>query len=184
MTVSLHDRGKALEQSFFREVDKQLLEKLRAEQEQRKSLTAACTVADEAVLDRLVEVGIAGETMVAFALYPLVAVAWADGSIQANERDAILSALSEDGIGADDPNYQLVEQWLAEQPGDELLATWKEYVAALREALGESGITSLKRDILGRAQRVAESAGGILGLGNKVSESEAAVISELEKAFA
>ncbi len=184
MSVSLHDRGKALEQSFFREVDKQLLEKLRADQEQKKSLAAACTITDEAVLDQLIEAGIEGETMVAFALYPLVAVAWADGNIQAKEREAILSALAEDGLVADDPNYRLVEQWLAEQPGDELLATWKEYVAALQETLGESGVAPLKRDILGRAQRVAESAGGILGLGNKVSESEAAVLSELEKAFA
>ena len=52
-----------------------------------------------------------------------------------------------------------------------------EYAVQLREK------QRLKSEIVGRARAVAESTGGILGLGNKVCAEEAAILSELERAF-
>ena len=40
----------------------------------------------------------------------------------------------------------------------------------------------MKREVLGRAQRVAEATGGILGIG-KVSAAEQRVLDEIAKAF-
>ena len=65
----------------------------------------------------------------------------------------------------------------------ELLAAWKSYVAALSEALSQEALTDLKNDLLGRAKLVAEAAGGMLGLGNKISKSEQAMLDELAQAF-
>ena len=45
------------------------------------------------------------------------------------------------------------------------------------------GKTALKGEVLGRARRVAEVAGGFLGLGNKVSLEEQKILEVLSKAF-
>jgi hypothetical protein len=41
----------------------------------------------------------------------------------------------------------------------------------------------LKEDLLGRARDVAKAAGGLLGMGRKVSKVEQAVLDELETTF-
>ena len=46
-----------------------------------------------------------------------------------------------------------------------------------------NAMNDLKSDLLGRARTVAEAAGGILGLGSKVSKSEQAMLEELAHAF-
>jgi hypothetical protein len=43
---------------------------------------------------------------------------------------------------------------------------------------------ALKAELLGRARAVAESAGGVLGLGNRISKAEQARMTALEQAFA
>ncbi|MEE8451848.1 MAG: hypothetical protein V3R99_08035, partial [Thermoguttaceae bacterium] len=68
-------------------------------------------------------------------------------------------------------------------PDAQLLAAWKDYVATLSQTLGESAKVALKADLLGRARAVAETAGGLLGFGNKVSKSEQDALDELEEAF-
>ena len=60
---------------------------------------------------------------------------------------------------------------------------WREYVGALAESLDRAALDALKNDVMGRARGVAEAAGGFLGLGNKVSSEEQAVLDELAKAF-
>ena len=65
-------------------------------------------------------------------------------------------------------------------------ATWvlvAASAAALAPSLSESARNALKNDLLGRAQAVAQAAGGLLGLGNKISTSERAVLDELGEAF-
>jgi hypothetical protein len=54
-------------------------------------------------------------------------------------------------------------------------------VAAPLDAAHRAG---LRDELLGRAKRVAESAGAFLGLGTAVSAAEAAVLRKLEAAFA
>jgi hypothetical protein len=65
-----------------------------------------------------------------------------------------------------------------------LLAAWKAYVAGLSRTLDVHAKAALKQDLLGRARVIAEAAGGILGLGKRISSAEQAVLTELEQAFA
>ena len=71
-----------------------------------------------------------------------------------------------------------------EQPDDQLLASWTEYVGAMKSKLDADALSQLKTSIISRAQTVAESAGGYLGLGSKVSSAEERVLKTLESAFA
>ncbi len=49
--------------------------------------------------------------------------------------------------------------------------------------LDDAGVQALRADLLGRARRVAEAAGGFLGLGRRVSAAEQAVLERLAAAF-
>ena len=72
----------------------------------------------------------------------------------------------------------------ASRPGPGLLEVWGEYVVSIASRLDASGKELLETEILGRARRVAEAAGGILGLVGKVSAQEQAVLERLKHPFA
>lgn len=185
MDGSLFERGKRLEDKFFRDKDQALVEKLRAEisqSEARVALGDSSGIKDESVLDTMLENKVTAESLTSISLVPLVAVAWADGVMEAKEQEAILAAANQSGVATDSAAYELLKSWLDEQPSDQLLVSWKEYIGALKESLGETAINQLKASVIGRARQVADAAGGILGFG-KTSDKETAVIDELEKAF-
>lgn len=184
--ASIHGRRSDLEEEFFTKRDQELLQALRqqvATKERKKALAEASGIGDEHLLDQLDRLDVRGETLAALSLVPLIAVAWADGSIDAKERQAVLDAAEQVGIQRDHPGYQLLDRWLREKPGGKLLAVWKGYAATLCHSLSEPARGALKKDVLGRARVVAEAAGGLLGFGNKVSKSEQAVLDELEEAM-
>ena len=185
MDGSLFERGRALEEHFFSEKDKQLLANLKQEMKQkelRDGLAACSGITDTNVLDELISNQVTAESMTSIALVPLVAVAWADGSVQENERQAILRAAKTTGIEEGSAAYQLMESWLAKEPADTLLQAWKDYVASLKAILDATSFDHLKTTVVQRAREVADSAGGFLGIG-KTSDRERAVINEIERSF-
>ncbi|NUQ63029.1 MAG: hypothetical protein HUU20_11100 [Pirellulales bacterium] len=185
-TGSFSSRTRELEDVFFKQRDEELLRALREQvalKEKKKALADASGISDEEVLDHLHQLDISTETLAAVALIPLIAVAWADGSIDAKEGNAVMAAAEQQGLKKGHPGYQLLGRWLEQRPEPRLLRVWKGYVSGLRDKLGDATTDALKRDVLGRARAVAEAAGGLLGLGNKVSKAEQAVLEDLEKAF-
>ncbi len=179
----LGDRGKALEELFFaRESEKYrkaVQEKAEA-QNNKESLSASSGITDDAVLEQLIALDIGSDTLAALALVPLVEVAWADGTMDDKERNAILQAAGDSGLSGD--SAALLDGWLATQPSSEVLAGWKDYVSALSSTLDATARESLKQELLSRARTVAESAGGILGMG-KISNEEEEKLEELGRAF-
>jgi hypothetical protein len=185
-SYSLNRDAKALEDAFFAEQNRKLLEQLQEKArtaERREMLKRALEVDDDALLDRLIELDMNVESVVAFGLVPLVEVAWADGEIQNAERKAILDALASKGAEPGGIAYRLVDNWLSHKPEPELLNAWRQYAAAVGEALEPERRDALKRAVLGQTRAVAEAAGGFLGLGSKISDAEQAVLDELEWAF-
>ena len=175
-----------LEEEFFRKQDEQLLKSLRQQvetKEKRKALASALGISDEALVDRLQELDVSTETLAAISLIPLIAVAWADGSIDAKERGAVMAAAEQEGLEKGHPGYQLLQRWLEQKPRPRLLEVWKHYVSALGEGLGDAPRAALKQTVLGHARAVAEAAGGLLGLGSRISKAEQAVLDDLEKSL-
>jgi hypothetical protein len=150
----------------------------------RSSFGRASGLTDTAVLDRLIGLGLQASTLAAMGLVPLVAVAWADGTLDARERQAVSSALETAGINPESPAWQLLQSWLTSPPSPSLLEVWKAYMAALCPQLSASDRISLRDSTLGRARAVAEASGGFLGLGSKVSASEEAMLHTLAEAYA
>jgi hypothetical protein len=184
--VTLEDRGRALENQFY---EKENAEKLHAMKEKldtngsKEELRKASGMTDDAVLEKLVALGIRGNTIAALSLVPLVQVAWADGVIQDNERVAILQGAHGKGLDEGTSGYELLHGWLKKQPSDELFGAWESYIKALAAQLNDEQNRLLKNQILGFAKMVAGAAGGILGFG-KVSASEEKVLHRIEAAFA
>ena len=175
------ERRRALEESFFHGRNEQLLNDLRQKltnEETKKSLSAVSGIEDEQLLNQLVDAEISAETIAALALVPVIAVAWADGEIADKERSAILNAAEAEGISAGSVSHDLIECWLAEEPTTELLAAWKTYVTSLIEHLNQEAVDQIRAALVGRAERVAKAAGGILGL-NRISPSEQSVLDQL-----
>jgi len=182
----LSDRKSALEESFFRRRDAELLEQMKKQlssDSQRDALAAASGISDDAMLDRLIELKLNAETVAALSLVPLVQVAWSDDRLEASEKEAVLTAATESGIGKDSAAYKSLLGWLESAPEPDLMKAWADYVQSLSKTISAADCDALRDGLLARAEAVAKAAGGILGLGNKVSDSEQAVIDQLKSAF-
>ena len=172
--------ARALEEAFFTKENARLLEELRGKK-RREELREVVQIEDDEFLDRLIELGINPETVLALTLVPLTAVAWADGKLDDSEREAVIKAAEEKGISPGTPGHQLLETWLSQRPDQELLEAWKKYVRGIWETFNDEERRRMRKTTLDRALAVAESAGGFLGLTSKVSASEKAVIKQLEE---
>ena len=183
----LRDREHALEEAFFAQQDQELLRRLKeadAKKSKKEALSAASGISDDAVLEKLVSLGVDGATVAALSLVPLVLVAWADGEMDAKERGAVLSAAAEAGVEEGGPAHQLLSRWLSTRPPPQLLAAWTDYVRAISPAMSDGAKQQLKSNLLGRARQVADAAGGILNVGMRISPAEKDVLARLDKAFA
>ena len=181
----LGDRKRALEDSFFAKYNAQLLADLKqkdATTAKRQALAEVSGIDDEKVLSRLTELNIESETLAALTLTPLVEVAWADGSLDQKEREAILQAAGKQGIAPGTASYKLLESWLSRIPQKGLLDAWKDYIGELVNNIGDQEREQLKSQLLLRARQVAEAAGGFLGF-SKVSDDEERILRDLESAF-
>lgn len=171
-----------LEEAFFARENARLLEELRARKlqtERRESLRAVLGQLDDATLDHLLDAGLHAETAVALAIVPMAAVAWADGEVQPKEREAILKAAAERGVSEGSPSFAVLTSWLERKPDKHLIEAWARYARGLWEALEPADRVEMRQRLVDRAREVAESAGGFLGLGSKISAAEQKVIDEL-----
>jgi len=117
-------------------------------------------------------------------LVPLAVVAWADGSIQPQEREAILKAASDKGLQPGSLAWQMLESWLSKRPEPKLVEAWKRYVQSLWPSLTAKEHDEIREIGLERARHVAEAAGGFLGLTSKISASEQAALDEMARLLA
>jgi hypothetical protein len=181
----LRERKDSLVEEFFHKEEAKKVAALRKKleaQETREELKKASCVTDDAVLDRLIELGITAETVAALSLVPLVYVAWADGKVQPEEYDAILEAAQTKGIEKDSDTMSVLSAWLEKGAPPQLYETWVGYVKALRENLEPEQCEALRDQIVGFARSVAEAAGGFLGIG-KVSGEEKQALDDIAAAF-
>jgi len=154
-----------------------------AAEEQREELKAACHWADDSLIETLSAGGVTSESLLALSLVPLVRVAWADGTMDTKERDAILKAAADKDCQEGSVAYQLLESWLHIAPPDGLFQAWKEYAAGLVATLDADVKADLQQRMVGHAENVAKAAGGFLGLA-AISAKEQAVLDQIKAAYA
>lgn len=184
MSGTFGDRGRALEDAFFAKKDQQLLEALRSQLDNCESaadkLQAVSGITDAAILEQLASHGMTPETLAAVVLIPLVQVAWADYVMDDREKKAILDGAKATGLQESDPIYTLLASWIDHKPEATLMETWRHYAIELKAMVSASVMAKISHTIIHRSREVALAAGGILGLGNKISKAEQVVLDEIE----
>ncbi len=183
MDDNLAKRGRSLEEIFFMERNAKLIEQ-RKQLEQLKmnsdALAAVSGIKNPAVLEKLVSLGISAGTLASLAVLPLVEVAWADGQLSDKEKEAVLSGAAHNGMAKESIDYSLLDSWLKQRPQPQLLEAWIHYIAGLKEVLSPQEMAQLQSDLLNKARKVAQAAGGLL---SKISSEEQAVLKKMESAF-
>lgn len=187
-SVHLAALSAVLKEEFFKDRDSELLAYLESQSDQddiRRHLSEVSGVRNDKVLDDLIAVGVNAETFTAMMLLPLIRVAWADGTIQENEREAILQAAHQVNIEKGSANYKLLDDWLFDRPKDRLFETWNEYVRALCRELPPTSLEEIKQKTMERVHHIAEVSGGILGLaiGNCITKNEQLAMADIERSF-
>jgi uncharacterized tellurite resistance protein B-like protein len=179
-------RRRSLEEEFFVKRDSELVDKIRKQLEKeqpRETLRQITGISDESVIDTLVALHVDRDTLAAFALYPLVEVAWADGKVDERERQAFLKAAAEHGIAAGSPGHDALREFLKESPREEARKAWYAWAGELKSKLAPAERTKVRDALLDRARAVAEASGGFLGLGTRISAGEQRVLTAIERAF-
>jgi hypothetical protein len=184
MKSELMCKARALEDAFFFEEDQRLLESLREMKvlEQTTGLLSEVSgISDPRVLMRLAQLKVTPASAASLAILPLVAVAWADGSVDAVEREVLVDALDENFF-FQTIDRDILEAWLAIPPPPSLLVAWEEFVGDLVFQLGPADRGALAAGILGHAHRVAGAVGNFLGFGG-ISADEQNVLDRLGRAL-
>jgi tellurite resistance protein len=182
---SLDSRRRNLEDAFFLERDRKLIEKLKDMkklEETKHNPAKASGITNDTILSKLLELNIRAETAASLAIVPLVAVAWADGEVDEDEKKAVLKAIETSHARKRGVDTTLIERWLDHRPPPELLSAWTDYIHGLCKILTENERKTLKKDLMEHAVAVAEASGGFLGM-SKISAEERAMLRQLEMAF-
>jgi|688.fasta_scaffold02295_15 uncharacterized tellurite resistance protein B-like protein len=181
---ALQNRCRSLENAFFSDLDQKLIrdlqEKLSAE-EAVTNLRAESGIKDDAALRALHGLGITPQALSAFRIFPLVAVAWADGHADQQEATAV-RMIAERYLAKGSEASTLLERWLKEKPSSEMLTTWESCAEAVFSSIDAKQSNALKHQLVEEVDEVARTSGGLLGFG-ATTKSESDMIARIKKAL-
>lgn len=172
---SLHERGRALEEEYFRKKDRELIERMQRaarDEEARRDLSARTGLQDPELLRELQALGFTPDTLSLLPLVPVVQVAWADGGVEAAERTALNKLARARGIAEDSPADRQLQEWLSFRPSDAVFASAARLIRAVLEGQGPelAGLTA--DDLVKYCEHIASASGGIFGFIKRVSPDE------------
>lgn len=185
-TDAFDERRRALEEQFFKKQNEALIHKMKeaaARSVSRAEIKALTGISQDRLLDVLADMKLGAAATMVVSAYPLVAVAWADGTVTDKERRVVMAQAGALGIKPGSEASLFLSQWLEERPEESWHQVWADYVGELCARLKPEDRALLKAEVLGRALHVAEASGGVLGKGWSVSAAEKAALATLEKAF-
>ena len=178
----LAERGRSLEEDYFRKRDRELLERMRAATaatEARRQMESATGLKD-ADVEELQALGFTPDTIVLLPLVPLLQVAWAEGGVSAEERALIVQVARARGIAEGSGADAQLSRWMAQEPPAAVFAGAARLVSAMLDAPGTAGQGLTRDDLVAYCEKVAGASGGFLGL-KKISAEERALITSISQ---
>lgn len=194
---SLEERGRTLEDQYFRKRDAELLRRAREEAAraeraagelaQARALAAAYGLEFDsaapqlqAAVRRLSAAGISEDSAPALELLPALDVAW-QGGVDVAERDRLLAAA---GLGAASPRtMDLIAGWCVTRPEPEVFEAALVVLRHRLQALAQDERPLLAARVTGACETVAKAAGGWTGF-RRVSAAEQRVLDAARAALA
>ena len=161
----IHERGRSLEDDYFRKKDKELVEKLQraAEAERAKSeMGKAAGITDPAVLQELLDRGFTPQTVSLLPIVPILQTAWAEGGITPGERELIVR------FARSEADRQLVS-WMSTRPSEAVFSHAGRLIRAMLDSGSSAGLNA--DDLVKYCESIASASGCVLGIG-KISSEE------------
>jgi hypothetical protein len=181
----LQKPNRSIEDMFFYEQDRRIIEqrrKLQRMKETKENLAKVSGIHDDAVLEKLIALDIRPETLATLVGIPLIEIAWADGQMDAKERNKLFKYAENAGLRKKGLDSKVMSSLLKDRPDPELLDGWIQYVRNLCKQLRSAEREALKEEVMADARSIAKAAGGILGFAS-ISAEEKAMLDKLESAF-
>jgi hypothetical protein len=183
---SLGDRGRSLEDDYFRRKDRELLDRAREQEAlaaSRRELAESLGVDEDATIAALASLGFGATTAPLLEIVPAVQVGWADGSLPAAERAEIERLLAQPSRqAAAQAGSRMVNEWLARPLGADVSRLATEALRLRAARLDGEARTSFVRRIVEDCNAVAGASGGVFGVGAR-SSAEADRIREIAAAL-
>ncbi len=174
------------EEKYIKQTESDQISRIRRERqlaalrkEEREGIASVLHTSEDVAAEAL-ELGFDRETARILHLVPIVQIAWADETIQDDERSQILAMAASAGItgGA----LEFLELLLDQRPSDLFFERTNEVIS---HVLAGDSTGRQSEDLLAKARAVARASGGVLGLlgFSKVSSKEQAMLDQLERMF-
>ena len=174
------ERGRSLEEEYFRRKDKELIEKMRTAavaDEARTEMGKRTGLSDPELLKELEELGFTPDTVILLPLVPVVQVAWAEGGVSAAERHLIVKLARARGIDEGSAADRQLTDWLDRRPADHVFVNATRLIRAMLDTPGHPGLSA--DDVVKQAESIAAASGGMLGIIGRVSAEEREILSTL-----
>jgi hypothetical protein len=179
---SLQERGRALEEEYFRKKDRELIERMQRaarEEAERKDLSARTGLQDPELLRELQALGFTPDTVALLPLMPVVQVAWAEGGVTAGERSALTKLARARGIAENSAADIQLQEWLSYRPSDAVFASATRLIRAMLAGQGPEVAGLTADDLVKYCENIASASGGIFGFINRVSPDERELLSSI-----
>lgn len=174
------ERGRSIEDEYFRRKDRELIEKMRraaAAAESRAEMGKRVGLTDPELLQELETLGFTPETVVLLPLVPVVQMAWAEGGVTATERSLILTLARARGIQDGDAADRQLSDWLDQRPAAHVFAHATRLIRAMLAAPGHGDLSA--DDLVKYCESIADASGGILGFIGRVSAEERQLLASI-----
>ena len=178
---SIHERGRALEEEYFRRKNRELIEKMQVEtrsEQARKEMAAQIGRDDPDTLRELQKLGFTAETVSLLPLVPVVQVAWADGNVATAERDAIVKLARARGVEPGSAAYHQLEAWLNDRPSPEVFSGATRLIRAILDSPAGAQSQVSADELVAYCESIASASGGLFGI-RSISPEERALLTSI-----
>jgi hypothetical protein len=178
----LSDLRRAREEEYFRRQEQAFEEEKRRRvlrEAEKRTLGVLIGISDEHLVTELLDEGFTAERLPLLYLVPALEVAWADGSVSDSEHEWLLKFACEQGANRDSPAYKQLLEWLAAKPPAEFFASTLQLLGTVCQAQSSFEAEATVTKVTSYCSQIAEVSGSWLGLGSKVSRTEAQVLERI-----
>lgn len=182
---SLRERGRALEEAYFRKKDRELIERMRkawAAEHPRRGLAAATGISDPELLGEMAELGFTPDTVALLPLVPVLQVAWAEDGVSDTERRVLVELARARGVTEHGPADAQLSQWMTERPDPAVFAGATRLIHALLDAHPGEQLEIEPADLVRYCEQVAEASGSFFSL-KRISAEERQLLNTISAAL-
>lgn len=176
---SLAERGRAIEEEYFRRKDRELVEKMRqdkAAEAARGEMSVATGLHDPAMVKELQDLGFTPETVILLPLVPVLEMAWAEHEITSAERHLLVTFARSRGVAEHTIADAQLTQWMTSRPEEAVFRGAGRLIAAMiASGVSHPGGRLTAGDLVAYCEEIASASGGLLGtrLGSMSPEEKA-----------